>query len=436
MPYDAAIKDLVTPSLEPDDRGYIAMDAVDAYFNQRFVIITDDDPNPTVWDTQDPRPIPTRSFDSFIKQNQNIKVRGEEGNGRGSSAARIWLSSHGANRKRYYGFYGPEDCPADHMNIWRGFAIAPAPGPCDIFHEILHDLVAQKDESLYSYVLDLLAWTYQNPLKPSSVLLELRSDAGLTGKSATIQTILQPFGINHARTEAHAKRVVKNFNNAFRYTAVCFLEEVNGLSYDDVDVLKAIMDSPVLEFEPKGKDSRQGTNHVKFFASTNREGIPRSPGERRILSCEVSTARQADHDYFRSLRRQMDGGGYAGFLHEMLSRDISAFDPAPPPTTKAMITAVQHGLNFQKQWAYKLTTEGFYGLGWPERVSASEARADFNQFLKGKDCSRSNLARCFKELICLGAVPDREPTPTHFAMPTQMDALLKFETDLVVRRRG
>ncbi len=91
---------------------------------------------------------------------------------------------------------------------------------------------------------------------------------------------------------------------------------------------------PTIFIEAKGKDGFVIDN-CRHLIVTSNEGwaVPRDLDDQRFFVLDVSPKRKEDGAYFNTLERQMQEGGYAALLHDLLKEDLSDFDPRRMPTT-------------------------------------------------------------------------------------------------------
>lgn len=80
--------------------------------------------------------------------------------------------------------------------------------------------------------------------------------------------------------------------------------------------------------EGKGRDAFQSANHLHIVMSSNEDWVvPASIDERRFAAFGVSEARQGDRAYFSDLVAEMEGGGLAAMLHDLLAMDLTGWHP-------------------------------------------------------------------------------------------------------------
>ena len=90
--------------------------------------------------------------------------------------------------------------------------------------------------------------------------------------------------------------------------------------------------------EPKNVNAFEIDNclHV-IMASNNDWVVPASADERRYAVFDVSDARLGELDYFKKLNEELDGGGLAAMLHDLLGMDLGEWHPREDvPQTEAL----------------------------------------------------------------------------------------------------
>ena len=94
--------------------------------------------------------------------------------------------------------------------------------------------------------------------------------------------------------------------------------------------LKRLITEPTLLIEGKGRDAISVENMLHVVIASNEDWIvPASEGERRWVLNEVSDIHLQDQTWFGPLYQQMEDGGYAAMLHDLLHLDLGELAPAP-----------------------------------------------------------------------------------------------------------
>ncbi len=254
-------------------------------------------------------------------------VRYRDGDDKPRPTAPVWMSH--ADR-RYYprGFVldpnAGHDGPA--YNMWRGFAVEPAPGDWSLMRAHLEEVLAAGDEASADYILRWTAWSFQNPATPPRVALVFRGGEGV-GKGVFGTALVEAFGAHGMRIQNMAHLTGK-FNAHLRHLCMLFADEAVVPNSDGEGALKGLITETTIPIEAKGVDVVNAENHLHVVLATNHEwAIPAAADARRFAVFDVADHRARDHDYFAALCEQMRNGGAAAMLHDMLGMDLSGFHP-------------------------------------------------------------------------------------------------------------
>jgi hypothetical protein len=260
----------------------------------------------------------------------NRTVDFDVGNGKVvTKKAGHWWLDH-PMRRQYEGivFDPSREGDADgYMNLWRGFSVAPKDGGYPLFRELVEKVLASGDATVAAYLWKWTAWLIQNPHRPAEVAIVFRSDQG-TGKGTFARTLGRLFGQHFAHVSS-SREVTGNFNAHMRDCVLLFADEAFlGGSHDAIGTLKRIITEPTIRVEQKGVDSAEWPNRLHVIAASNEEWVvPAGPDERRFAVLDVSDARKEDHEWFAALEAELEGGGLAALLHDMLTMDLGDWHP-------------------------------------------------------------------------------------------------------------
>jgi hypothetical protein len=95
------------------------------------------------------------------------------------------------------------------------------------------------------------------------------------------------------------------------------------------------------------------------MASNDDWVVPAGLDERRYFILDVSEEKIQDHAYFGAIVKQMDDGGCAAMLHELLHRDISTFEVRKVPNTDALDDQKKRSLKVEVAWLQEVLARGY-----------------------------------------------------------------------------
>ena len=276
--------------------------------------------------------------------NKKVEYINDEGKKCEVALSKLWLDS--ARRRQYEGiaFAPGRDIPG-YYNLFRGFAVAPAHGDWSLFREHIFHNICRGNVELFNYVMQWMARNVQDPGgdRPG-VAIVLKSPERGTGKGIFATQYGKTFG-NHFKHITQTTQVVGRFNSHLKDCLLLFVDEgVWGGDRPAEGVLKGLITEPQIMIEPKGINAFPVENHVSFIIASNNEWIiPAGFEERRFLVLDVSPVHKQDTEYFGAIVDQMDQGGRAAMLYDLLEMKIT-LDLRKVPRTQALLDQVVHGM--------------------------------------------------------------------------------------------
>jgi hypothetical protein len=272
-----------------------------------------------------------------------------------------WLEH--AKRRQYQAeaFLPGQAAPHNVLNLWRGFAIEPKPGQWLKLRAHIRDIICAGDPAVFSYVLAWLARLMQQPGEQGQVALVLQGDEG-TGKG-TFGTAIQEMAGQHGLHISQAKHLTGAFNSHLRDKVFVFADE----SFFAGDPshrgpLYALITEDKIQIEAKGVDAKTARNVLHIVMATN-EGwaVPAGVNARRFCVLKLSGARRQDTAYFQAIRREMNSGGLAAMLHDLLEHDLSGFNVFAVPQTAALAEQKMQSLRGAEAWLLDCLQRGVIG---------------------------------------------------------------------------
>lgn len=340
-----------------------------------------------------PRRVWTKlSRTSFLHfhENQRVEVRGGR---RSYSVAEVWLAS--PRRRQYHGIgMDPEGrLGDDRLNLWRGWSVEPRPGDWSLMRELIERVLCSGDPASADYVLRWIAFMLQHPGTLPGAAIAFRGREG-TGKSTLGRALLRIAGA-HGLTVSSPEQFAGRFNSHLRNVAFLFADEAFWPGRKDAEgVLKQLVTEPVIAFEGKGADIVSGRNLTHLMLASNNEWVvPAGLDARRFAVFDVSDERRNDAAFFAALNAQMEAGGHAAMLHDLVALDVAGWHPSRGiPRTQALADQKVHGLDPASKWWMSVLDRGVLpvteSLAWDreaadvDAASKAELLEDYDRFLK------------------------------------------------------
>lgn len=222
------------------------------------------------------------------------------------------------------------------LNLWRGFGVEPAPGDWSLMQRHIKEVLAAGDEEASAYVENWLAWAVQQPAERAQVALVFKGGRG-TGKGTLGNAMCHIFR-QHATHISSVDHLAGRFNAHLRDAVLLFADEAYWPGDKGGEgTLKRLITEPTLFIEAKGRDGVTVPNMLHVLMASN-EGwmVPAGEHERRYAVFQVSEAKRQDDDWFTPLYQQLEAGGYAAMLHDLMHHDLGDWHPRHIPMTEAL----------------------------------------------------------------------------------------------------
>jgi hypothetical protein len=297
-----------------------------------------------------------------------------------------WWLKH-PKRRQYEGvIFSPGKDVAGYFNTWRGWAVEPRPGDWSLYQQHVLEIICSGNADHFEYVLAWLARGVQQPASRPEVAIVLISPERGTGKGFFAREYCALFG-PHAIQISNSYHLVGNFNAHLEDACVLFLDEAFWAGDKKGEgVLKALITEPTLPVERKHHDVRVVRNCLSIIMASNSEWvIPAGLDERRFLVLDVDSKHKQDTVYFAALANQMENGGRAAMLYDLLRHDYSGVDLREAPQTKALLEQKLLSLSPRERWWFGKLMEGRLlddDVGWVPEVSKAVLHENYVQELR------------------------------------------------------
>jgi hypothetical protein len=129
-------------------------------------------------------------------------------------------------------------------------------------------------------------------------------------------------------------------------------------------VLKALVTEPTLQIEAKFRDPIPVPNRLRLMIASNNDWlVPVGVGDRRFAVFDVAnTYAGSNHaDYWVALHAEIENGGQAAMLHELLAMSLDDFDVRRIPDTLARTEQKLHSLRGTDAWLAQVLHDGAIG---------------------------------------------------------------------------
>ena len=350
-----------------------------------------------------------QSFQAFRERYQNQYV--VVGNGRGrwetEAFAPFWLSH--PHRRQYEGLDlvpgGPAILPNGYLNLWKGWGVEPRKGSWRLMQRHIAEVLANGSQEFEDYIKRATAWKFQNPGLRPEVVLALLGGKGV-GKGAWGHIQMLIYG-SHGLQIYSTEHLTGKHNQHLQNKLFLYLDEALwGGDRQAERVLKGLVTEKSMLIEPKNINAFPWPNRLAIYMSGNDKWIvPASHDERRYAVNKVSERWKQNKTYFGPLFEEINNGGAAAMLYDMLALDLEGWHPRDNvPQTKALLDQKMLGLGGLELWYVHLLNVG--ELPCPDKknprfvISKNLLEAAKNHNARNKYTTSEELAGFLKEMGC------------------------------------
>ena len=195
-------------------------------------------------------------------------------------AATVWLESR--SRREVYGVqYSPNNIGLRprHLNLWLGWALAPAPGDCSIVLDHVDRVIAGGDDRKAEFILNWCADVVQNPTRKPGVAIALRGSEG-PAKPYSARSFARALGARNVLVNADKDRLLGRSNSALA-SKILILAEETFFAGDarTTDALKHLITGPTLEIELKFGRSFEIKSFHRLLIMSNHTQVVQASSE-------------------------------------------------------------------------------------------------------------------------------------------------------------
>lgn len=270
------------------------------------------------------------------------------------AASKIWVESE--MRRQYHGlvFDPSRSSPEGYYNLWKGWAMEPAPpaspASCQRFLDHVADNVCAGDERLFAWVMGWFASIIQHPTEKLGTSLVLRGPQG-TGKTIVGRVIGSLLG-HHYALVADSRYIVGRFNSHLANCLLLQLDEATwGGDHAAAGKLKDLITGEYQYIEYKGREPVKVKNFVRLLVTGNNSWlVPAGLEERRFAVLDVGDAKRQDSTYFQAMEDELEAGGREALLRYLLDYDLSDIPLRQIPQTDALTEQKVSSMSLEQHW--------------------------------------------------------------------------------------
>ncbi|CUA90196.1 hypothetical protein Ga0061061_111110 [Chelatococcus sambhunathii] len=341
-----------------------------------------DQPNAPVEDQQ--RVLTLDAFRAWFA-NRHTEVRGADGKIKPVTWATAWLQSRDRRSFRGIEFYpDPQGAPgtAGYLNLWSGFSVAPRAkeNGYAILRDHMLNNVCRGNEAHYRWFFGFFAHMFQRPRERLGVAVVMRGKMG-SGKTK-VGEIIGSLLPRHYFLVDDPRYVTGQFN---AHMATCLLLQADEAVWAGDKAaegrLKGLVTSPIQQIEAKGVDPIRLKNYVRLIMTSNEDWVvPAGKDERRFCVLDVDPRCAQNHDYFREMDEELDNGGRAALLHDLLTFDLDSVNLRQIPRTEALLEQKIRSLDSVESWWFERLMSGATtrdGSEWVTEIPKSTLVDDY-----------------------------------------------------------
>lgn len=331
--------------------------------------------------------------------------------------------------------FNPTGSTGNYLNLWIGPTLVPIAGGWTLIRSFLLEIICNDDQVAFDFLIHYLAHALQRPEEKPGIMVIMVGGQGI-GKG-TLGKILR---LIWSATYWHIHKiddVTGNFNASLERAFIVFLDE--ALFAGDrkaSDSLKSLVTEPIIQINEKYQPARQTRSYHRFFAATNAEHFKNTErDDRRDFVLKVSEARKDDYPYWSALNAEIEHGGAAAMMHDLLAMCLSGFNVRAKPSTAALVEQKLFSLNpVERWWHNALSQGGIDGVSeWPDFISTTGIIEAVMEFSGGKVFRKPSPVEVVKtmKLICPSAVNKQQQCTFErrrgLGFPALEQARLEFE---------
>ena len=202
----------------------------------------------------------------------------------------------------------------------------------------IHDVIANKNEEVYKYILVWIASILQKPNFKTETAIVILGNQG-TGKNVFTNVICKLMARYANENVTSIESVVGKFNAILENKKLLVLNELQSIDcnkYLNSDALKSVITDKKININQKNEPERLTENVANFMmVSNNNIPIKIESTDRRYMVTKTSDDKRGDFDYFDNLCDSFTPEFYENLFTFFMKLDIRKYNLRKIPGTQA-----------------------------------------------------------------------------------------------------
>jgi Family of unknown function (DUF5906) len=280
------------------------------------------------------------------------------------------------------------------LNMFQGLPIQPrkpdgrsGASGCQLFLDHGLKIMCSGNEEHWDYLLKREAWIAQNRRR-SEIAAAYRTEAEGSGKGFWCNHLGRLYGPHFMQVSNPAHVIGKHNPHLETLLKLCADEALFVGDPRHRNALFSLITEPHLTVEPKFINAYSAPNYLNIdIVSNAKHFVPASRTARRLFIPTVSENRVGDLEYFETIAKQLQDGGYEALLYHLLYEvDLRDFDVRRVPKTAGLTEQVEYSRKGVDGLVEKICNDGCVPCAYPQWPGFSvsngyEMKAGFDYFI-------------------------------------------------------
>ncbi len=204
------------------------------------------------------------------------------------------------------------------------------------FLDHIHDIIADGDENVYTYIIKWIASVLQTPNHKTEIALVLLGRQG-TGKNVFTNAICELMSRYALKNCEHIENIVGKFNATLENKKLIILNEVESADTSkhlNSDVLKSLITDKFMTINEKNIPVREAENVANFIICSNHNTpIKIEDSDRRYMVTRTNDKFAGNRAHFKAMTEKFTPEFYENLFTYFMIQNIKGFTEEPVPET-------------------------------------------------------------------------------------------------------